>query len=317
MSVLSQPHFHDEDAAFAYLESTIWPEGPVCPHCGCTGRIGAIKANKAKRVRHGLRICRDCGKQFTAKVGTVFEHARIPLHKMLQAAHLMCASKKGVSSHQLHRILEISYKAAWFLSHRLREATKAGPILPPMGSGGGTVEVDETFIGRLEGQPKRPSGHSTWKNTVLALVERRGSTRMFHVEGTTKGELQRIIRANVAPDAHIRTDEGRWYLGLGQHFASHEAVNHSKDEYVRYVRGGDTIHTNTVEGSFSIFKRGMKGVYQHCAEKHLHRYLAEFEFRYTHRVALGIGDAARADRALKGIVGKRLTYRSTGHIAAG
>ncbi len=305
MSVLSQPHFHDEEAAFAFLEEALWPAGPVCCHCGVVNNATRIKANPEKRVRYGLHKCRDCGKQFTVKIGTVFEHARIPLHKMLQAVHLMCSSKKGISAHQLHRILEVQYKTAWFLAHRIREAMKGGNLGPLMGSGGGTVEVDETFIGRLEGQPLRKSGTTTYKNTVLALVERGGSSRMFHVEGTTKGELQRIIRANVAPDAHVRTDEGRWYLGLDQHFASHERVNHGEKEY-----GRGEVHTNTVEGSFSIFKRGMKGIYQHCAEKHLHRYLAEFEFRYTNRVALGIGDVARADRALKGIVGKRLTYRT-------
>lgn len=306
MSVLSQPQFHDEEAAHAFLEEALWPNGSVCPHCGVVGNSRRIAANKEKRIRFGLHVCRDCKKQFTVKVGTVFEHARIPLHKMLQAVHLLCSSKKGISAHQLHRILEVQYKTAWFLAHRIREAMKDGS-LPPMGSGGGTVEVDETFIGRLEGQPKRASGHATWKNTVLALVERGGSSRMFHVEGTTKGELQRIIRANVAPEAHIRTDEGRWYLGIGEHFASHETVNHGQKEY-----GRGEVHTNTVEGSFSIFKRGMKGVYQHCAEKHLHRYLAEFEFRYSNRVALGVNDTARTGRALKGIVGKRLTYRTAG-----
>lgn len=308
MSVLSRPHFHDEEAAYAFLEEALWPAGPVCPHCGVVGNAARIKANPEKRVRFGLHRCRDCNKQFTVKIGTVFEHARIPLHKMLQAVHLLCSSKKGISAHQLHRILEVQYKTAWFLARRIREAMKGGPILPTMGSGGGTVEVDETFIGRLEGQPIRKSGTTTYRNTVLALVERGGSSRMFHVEGTTKGELQRVIRANVAPEAHIRTDEGRWYLGIGEHFASHDTVNHGQKEY-----GRGEVHTNTVEGAFSIFKRGMKGVYQHCAEKHLHRYLAEFEFRYSHRIATGYGDVARADRALKGIVGRRLTYRTAGH----
>jgi transposase-like protein len=298
MSVLSKPYFHDEAAAFAHLEGVLWPAGPVCPHCGSMG-----KHYDLRKTRLGLRKCQDCRKQFTVKVGTVFESAHIPLNKMLQAVYLMCASKKGVSSHQLHRILGVTYKTAWFLTHRIREAMKDG-VLPPMGSGGGVVEADETFIGRLEGQPKRTSGHSTWKNTVLALVERGGSSRVFHVEGTTKGELQRIIRANVSPEAHIHTDEGRWYLGLGEHFASHDTVNHGAKEYGR----GD-VHTNTVEGYFSVFKRGMKGVYQHCHEKHLNRYIAEFNFRYSNRAALGVNDMARTELALKGIVGRRLTYR--------
>ncbi|MDR4305452.1 IS1595 family transposase [Chelatococcus sambhunathii] len=310
MSVLSQPQFHDEAAAFEWLENTIWNGKPICPHCGCMGRISKIKPNAAARVRMGLHRCGDCKKQFTVKVGTVFEHARMPLHKMLQAVHLMCSSKKGISAHQLHRILEVQYKTAWFLAHRIREAMRAGD-LAPLGGGGGVVEVDETFIGRLEGQPKRYGhGVSSYKNTVFALVERGGSTRMFHTEGTTKGELQAIIRATVAREAVIMSDEGRWYLGLDKDFAQHHVINHSRKEYAR-----GPITTNTVEGSFSIFKRGMKGVYQHCAEKHLHRYLAEFEFRYNARVALGVNDQMRTQRAAAGIVGKRLTYRRTDNDA--
>ncbi|MFL1875920.1 IS1595 family transposase [Hansschlegelia beijingensis] len=305
MSVLSQPQFHDEEAAFAWLEKTVWGDAPVCPHCGCMGRIGKIKANPEKRVRLGLWKCGDCKKQFTVKVGTVFEHARMPLHKMLQAVHLMCSSKKGISAHQLHRILEVQYKTAWFLAHRIREAMRSGE-LAPMGGGGGTVEIDETFIGRLEGQPKkRHGGTTTFKNTVFALVERGGQSRMFHVEGTTKSELQRIIRANVSAEARIMTDEGRWYLGLDKDFASHQVVNHGRKEY-----GRGEVYTNTVEGYFSIFKRGMKGVYQHCKERHLHRYLAEFEFRYNAREALGVNDQMRTHRAALGIKGKRLTYRT-------
>ena len=306
MSVLSQPQFHDEEAAFAWLEKTLWGDTPVCPHCGCMGRIGKIKANPEKRVRLGLWKCGDCKKQFTVKVGTVFEHARMPLHKMLQAVHLMCSSKKGISAHQLHRILEVQYKTAWFLAHRIREAMRSGE-LAPMGGGGGTVEIDETFIGRLEGQPKkRHGGTTTFKNTVFALVERGGQSRMFHVEGTTKSELQRIIRANVSAEAKIMTDEGRWYQGLEAHFASHEVINHSRKEY-----GRGHITTNTVEGYFSIFKRGMKGVYQHCKERHLHRYLAEFEFRYNAREAVGVNDQMRTHRAALGIKGKRLLYRDS------
>lgn len=310
MSVLSQPQFHDEEAAFAWLEKTLWDDAPVCPHCGGLDRITKVKANPEKRIRLGLWRCGECKKQFTVKVGTVFEHARMPLHKMLQAVHLMCSSKKGISAHQLHRILEVQYKTAWFLAHRIREAMRSGELLPTMGGGGGVVEVDETFIGRLEGQPKRVGGYTTWKNTVFALVERGGATRMFHVEGTTKGELQAIIRANVAREAVIMSDEGSWYRGLYKDFAQHHVINHSRKEYAR-----GPITTNTVEGSFSIFKRGMKGVYQHCAEKHLHRYLAEFEFRYNARTALGVNDQMRTIRAAAGIAGKRLTYRRSGQSA--
>jgi hypothetical protein len=222
---------------------------------------------------------------------------------MLQAMHLICSSKKGISAHQLHRTLQIQYKSAWFLLHRIREAMR-DRSLAPMGGGGGIVEIDETFFGRLVGQPIRKSGTTTYRNTVFALVERGGSSRVFHVEGTTKAELQPIIRANVAREARLMTDEGRWYSGIGEHFTSHETVNHGKKEY-----GRGEVYTNTVEGYFSIFKRGMRGVYQHCSEKHLHRYLAEFNFRYSYRVSLGVNDEQRTIHALKGIVGRRLTYR--------
>jgi transposase-like protein len=200
-------------------------------------------------------------------------------------------------------MLGVTYKTAWFMAHRIRHAMTPTDT-PPLGGEGKTVEVDETFIGRLEGQPKqRYGGTTTFKNTVFALVERGGSSRVFHVEGTTMGELMPIIRANVATGTTVYTDDGRWYLRVGEHF-THAVVNHSAKEYVRGL-----IHTNTVEGYFGVFKRGMKGVYQHCAEKHLHRYLAEFNFRYNNRIALGVGDAERAERILKGADGKRLTYR--------
>jgi transposase-like protein len=301
-SVLSDKRFHDEAAAYAFLESRIWPDGPVCPHCGGFDRISRMKG-KATRV--GLLKCYQCRKQFRVTVGTVFESSHVPLNIWLQAVALLTSSKKGISSNQLHRTLGVTLKTAWFMSHRIREAMRDGS-LGPLGSGGGTVEIDETFIGRVEGVPK--SFGWAHKNVVLALVERGGSSRLFHVEGTTSAELWPILRANVSPDAHVRTDEGRWYRGIGKHFASHDTVNHSLKEY-----GRGEVHTNTVEGYFSVFKRGMRGVYQHCAEKHLHRYLAEFNFRYSNRVAVGVDDAMRADMALKGIVGKRLTYRTTNH----
>lgn len=299
-SVLSAKHFHDEEAAYQWVEARVWPEGPICPHCGGVERISKMQG---KSTRIGTYKCYQCRKPFTVKVGTVFESSHVPMHLWLQAMFLMTSSKKGISSNQLHRTLGVTLKTAWFMAHRIRLAMETVG-LPPLGGGGGIVEVDETFIGRLEGQPKkRRGGATTFKNTVFALVERGGSARLFHVEGTTAAELIPIIRANVAPEATVFTDEGRWYKPLSQHF-THEVVNHSRKEYVR----GET-HTNTVEGFFGTFKRGMKGVYQHCAEKHLHRYLAEFNFRYNNRVKLGFNDAVRADLALKGIVGKRLTYR--------
>ncbi len=299
MSTLSATHFHDEAAAFDELERLLWPEGPVCPHCGSISG----KHYDLRKSRLGLRKCSDCRKQFTVKVGTVFECAKIPLNKMLQAVYLLCASKKGCSSHQIHRTLGITYKSAWFLTHRIREALRSGD-LSPMGGEGKIVEVDETFIGTKEGAVKRRGyGH---KRAVMSLVERGGMVRSFHVDGTSAAHLVPIIRANVAKETAIMTDEAGQYAHLGRDFVKHEFVTHGSGEYVR----GDA-HTNTLEGYYSIFKRGMKGVYQHCAEKHLHRYVAEFDFRYNHRIALGVNDAARNDAALRGIVGKRLTYRQS------
>jgi len=314
MSVISKLPFHDEAAAFEYLEATLWPNGAICPHCGTVG--GSTKL-QGKATRMGVWKCneKECRKQFTVKVGTVFEHGRIPLHKMLQAAYLLCCSKKGCSSHQLHRILQITYKSAWFLSHRIREAMRDGS-LAPMGGTGAIVEVDETFVGSIEGEGgkkaarrRREARQGGWahKNVVLTLVERGGSARSFQVDSTTVAAIVPVVRANIARETALMTDEANQYKRVGKEFASHDAVEHQKHEY---VRDGGFIHTNTVEGFYSIFKRGMKGIYQHCSEKHLHRYLAEFDFRYSNRVRLGVDDVARTDRALKGIVGRRLTYKA-------
>ncbi|HVY91008.1 MAG TPA: IS1595 family transposase [Hyphomonadaceae bacterium] len=312
MSVLSKPYFHDEEAAHAHLEGVLWPNGPVCPHCFEKVRISKIKANPAKRIRYGLYKCGACKRQFTVKIGTVFEHGRIPLHKFLQAVHLLCSSKKGISAHQLHRVLEVQYKTAWFLAHRIREAMRSGD-LSPMGGPQGIVEADETFIGRLEGMPKPDrrgkrggGGAQSYKNTILTLVERGGKARSFHIESTTVAQIVPIVRANIKRESRLMTDEARHYVQVGKWFAEHGSVEHSRDEYVR----GD-VHSNTVEGYYSIFKRGMKGVYQHCSEKHLHRYLAEFDFRYNNRSALGVEDQERSGNALAGMKGKRLTYRGT------
>jgi transposase-like protein len=316
LSKLTKDAFHNEMAAFEYLEAALWPDGAVCPHCGTVGKAtrlqttGGSKDGK-RQARLGLWKCneKECRKQFTVKVGTVFEHGRIPLHKMLQAVYLLCCSKKGCSSHQLHRVLGITYKAAWFLSHRIREAMRTG-ALGPMGGPGGVVEVDETYIGRLRDVPKPPHGGSH-KNIVLTLVERGGAACSFHIDSTSAADVVPLVRNNVKRESRLMTDEARHYRAVGKEFVEHGAVNHTAEEYVR----GD-IHTNTVEGYYSIFKRGMKGVYQHCAEKHLHRYLSEFDFRYSNRVALGVNDEARTTRALKGITGKRLTYRRPDVTAA-
>jgi transposase-like protein len=298
MSVLSAPHFHDEAAAYKELEASLWPHGPVCPRCGGLDRITAVKGG-----RIGLYRCGPCKRQFTVKVGTVFEASHVPLHMWLQAAYLMCSSKKGISSHQLMRTLDVQYKTAWFMTHRLREAMKSGK-LPPMGGEGVTVEIDETFIGTKPGaKVKRGYAH---KNAIMTLVQRGGSARSFHVDGTSAADLLPIIKANVEPGTRVMTDEAGQYAHLNKHFTEHDFVAHATGEYVR----GDT-HTNTVEGFYNVFKRGMKGFYQHCAEKHLHRYVTEFDFRYNNRMRLGVDDAGRTSFALRGIVGKRLTYRDS------
>ncbi len=304
MSALSRPEFHSEETAFAHLEKVIWGGASVCPHCGGVDRITKVKANVEKRIRVGLWRCGDCKKQFTVKVGTVFEHMRLPLHKALQAVYLITSSKKGASAHQLHRMLEITYKSAWFLMHRIREAMRDGG-LSPFGGNGGVVEVDETFIGRLKGAEKKRAFHHKMK--VLALVDRdSGKARTMVVDNVTAATLMPIVLANVAKEATIMTDEHGAYRQLGSYFARHGTTTHSAGEYVNLE--DRSIHSNTVEGYFSIFKRGMKGIYQHCGEPHLHRYLAEFEFRYNNREKLGFNDTDRAGIALRGIVGKRLTY---------
>jgi transposase-like protein len=302
MSNLSAPHFHDEDAAIAYIEARIWPEGPVCPHCGGVERIGKMGG---KSTRSGLWKCYQCRKPFTVKIGTIFESSHVALHKWLQAMYLIAGSKKGISSNQLHRILGVTLKTAWFMSHRIREAMRTGD-LSPMGGDGGVVEVDETYIGIKDGAVKGRSYHH--KMAVLSLVDRTtGEARSAVITAPTLAQVAPIMRANLAREAQLMTDESYLYRNLGKFFASHEAVRHGFGEYVR----GDA-HTNTIEGFFSIFKRGMRGVYQHCREKHLHRYLAEFDFRYTNRAGLGYNDADRADAMLKGITGKRLTYQTIG-----
>lgn len=316
MSVLSSPHFHDEAKAFEYLESIVWADGVTCPHCGVVnGRVydlAGVRSKPSKKspeglVRHGLKKCGECRKQFTVKVGTVFEHARMPLHKMLQAVHLIVSSKKGISAHQLSRVLEVQYKSAWFLAHRIREAMRSGDLAAPFGSNGGAVEVDETYFGTKKGKRGAKAG-TAHKFGVLALVDRdSGTMRSFTFDKFRADEVHPIVRANISREARLMTDEARMYTKLGKDFAQHGTTLHGAGQYVDY--SDRTIHTNTVEGAFSIFKRGMKGVYQHCGEQHLHRYLAEFEFRYNTREANGIGDRGRAVEAIKGIVGKRLTYQ--------
>jgi transposase-like protein len=316
MSALNRKHLHDEAAAYAFVEAHVWPDGRVCPHCGVLGESGPLKG---KSTRFGTYKCYACRKPFTVKVGTIFESSHIPLHKWLQAIYLLCSSKKGISSNQLSRTLELGLKAAWFMSHRIREAMRDGS-LAPLGGEGFVIEADETYISRksdisamrkdgtpYKGRHGKPHGSPVNKRAIVALVERGGSVRSFHVEHADKATIAAIVTRNIKRESRLHTDESKIYSGADAHVSAHETVLHRAKEYAR----GD-VTTNTVEGVFSIFKRGMRGVYQHCSEKHLHRYLSEYDFRYNARVALGVNDEARAVKAVKGIVGKRLTYRASG-----
>jgi len=303
-SALSAKHFHDERAAYRFVEAHVWPDGPVCPHCGCFGRIYDLKG---KSTRMGVRKCGDCRKPFTVKVKTIFEGSNLPLHLWLQAIYLMVSSKKGISANQLARTLGVTVKTGWFVGHRIREAMRDGD-LAPFGLDGGAVEVDETFIGREPGKPVKRAYHHKLK--VLTLVDRqRGRARSMVVDDLKPVTIAPILRENMAREARLMTDEAGHYLHIGREFADHGVVRHGREEYVHAE--DRTIHTNTIEGYFSVFKRGMKGVYQHCAKRHLHRYLAEYDFRYNNRVALGVNDLERASRALSGVVGKRLKYRDS------
>ena len=303
--------YTDENAARAHFEGLLWPNGPICPHCGVED--AAIKL-KGKSTRPGVYKCRACEKPFSVTVGTVFERSKIKLHVWVRAVDLYTASKKGFSAHQLHRTLGVTYKTAWFMAHRIREAMAEvkGPT-NPMGGEGKIVEADETYYGQKADKPKvttsgRPflqGGRRAHKISIVSLVERGGNVRSFHIDGTvTANTVANILFTNVKRNTTLHTDESKLYTKAGAEYASHETVAHVAKEYARGI-----VHTNTIEGYFSIFKRGMKGVYQHCGEQHLHRYLAEFDFRYNQRTALGVNDKARGEAALKGIAGKRLTYQ--------
>jgi transposase-like protein len=319
-SVLDEPRFQNEDAAYAYVEAIVWPTGRVCPKCGVVDKSGLLKG---KSTRPGLYKCYACRKPFTVKIGTIFEKSHVPMHIWLQAMHLMCSSKKGFSANQFCRVLGVDFKTGWFIGHRIREAmADHSDVFGPMGGEGKTLEIDETFIGRKEGSPdpwqfSNERGWHQWRRghsgkiAVVTLVERGGKARSIKAENVTARELRRIVFAHADTRSHLMTDQAIAYRGIGRRFASHESVDHGRDEYVR-----GEAHTNTVEGFYSIFKRGMRGIYQHCTERHLHRYLAEFDFRYSNRIALGVDDVARTERAIRGIIGKRLTYRTTSGKAA-
>src|SRR5665213_382265 len=316
-SVLDEPRFRNEEAAYAYVEAIVWPNGRFCPHCGAIGKSAALKG---KSTRTGTYKCYACRKPFTVKIGTIFEKSHVPMHIWLQAMHIMCSSKKGFSANQFCRVLGVDFKTGWFIGHRIREAmADHSDVFGPIGGEGKIIEIDETFTARRDDPRPNPwqfsnergwrkQGGSGWhdKIPVVTLVERGGKARSIKAENVTARELPRIVFAHADTKSELMTDQANAYRAIGWRFASHESVNHSIEEWAR-----GKAHTNTVEGFFSIFKRGMRGIYQHCSEKHLHRYLAEFDFRYSNRIALGVDDVERTERAIRGIIGKRLTYRTT------
>lgn len=316
-SVLDQPRFKNEEAAYAYVESIVWEKGRFCPHCGVVDKSGPLKG---KSTRIGTYKCYACRKPFTVKVGTIFEKSHIPMHIWLQAMHLLCSSKKGFSANQFCRVLGVDFKTGWFIGHRIREAMKDDGSSGPLGGECMTLEVDETFIGFKGDQPawQFESGvgwkrRGAWSDRipVVTLVERGGRARSIQAENIQARTLRGIVFDNADTKSALMTDQLNAYRRIGRRFASHDAVNHGQDEYVRKLDDGRKAHTNTVEGFFSVFKRGMIGIYQHCSERHLQRYATEFDFRYNTRTALGFDDEQRTELAIRGIIGKRLTYRTT------
>lgn len=308
MSHLNQPHFQSPEKARQYLERVRWPDGPICPHCGAVSK--AHYALEGESTRDGLYKCKDCRQPFTVTVGTVFERSKIKLNVWLQAVYLLCSSKKGMSSHQLHRVLGVTYKTAWFMTHRIREAMKSNPS-GLLGGGGKIVEADEAYFGTETDRTKtkgRGGAATKQMNKIVSLVERGGEVRSYHVADVTGPSLKAHLMQHIHKDTHVMTDTSPRYIQLvrSKHFAQHSQVNHSKKEYAR-----GEVSTNRVEGYFSIMKRGLIGTYHHVSSHHLKRYLAEFDFRYNNRDANGCTDAERAIKALIGIQGKRLTYRRT------
>ncbi|HJR56323.1 MAG TPA: IS1595 family transposase [Rhizomicrobium sp.] len=305
-TVFDAPQFQTEEGAFAYVEAALWPNGPVCPHCDSGKPVGKLAG---KTTRPGLYKCYGCRKPFTVRMGTIFESSHLALHLWLQVIHLMCASKKGISTRQIQRMLNCSMKTAWFLSMRIREAMAPADGAGPIGGDGKIVEADETFLTNSPKTRKRPGYQH--KVAVLSLVERGGQQRSIVLESApARPEITRALKKHVHPASTLHTDGAQYYINalLG---SKHESVNHSAKEYAR--KSGETsVHVNTLEGFFSVFKRGMIGTYQNVSPSHLPRYIAEFDFRQNTREKLGINDVSRAAIALQGVKGKRLTYRTTG-----
>lgn len=298
---ITNPIFHDADKAERHIEASRWNGEPVCPYCG-----SLHVTRMAGKTQAGMFLCNDCRDKFTVRTGTVMERSHLPLNKWLLAIHIMAASKKGMSAAQMGRMLGVTYKTAWFLCHRIREAMDSPS--GPMGGGSGVVEADETYVG---GKARnRATRKPAKKKAVVALVEREGHARSFHVANVNAKTVRSLIVTNVDRSAHLMTDESPIYTQVGREMHRHYSVNHSAKEYVTY---GGFKHSNTAENFFSIFKRGVIGTYHHMSEAHLGRYCAEFDLRYNTR---DITDGERAALILAGTEGKRLTYRRTDKLAA-
>lgn len=303
MTDLTDPMFHDDDAARAHLESILWPNGPVCPRCRAKKGLTRLQG---KSHRPGLFQCNACRGHFTVTSGSIMERSHVPLCKWALAFHLMASSKKGISARQLHRMLKVNYRTAWFMEHRIRECMNNEADTTPMGGEGAIVEIDETFSGKKAGVPvKRGYAH---RHPVMTLIERRpegSGVRSFHVSGTAAANLVPTIRAHVNSGSRSITDEAGQYAHINKHFAGHDYTTYSKGEHVR----DRYIHTNTAEGFYGVFNRGMQRIYQHCGEQHVHRCVAEVDFWYDNRAKLAVDDMERTFRAIRGAKGRRLMYQ--------
>lgn len=310
----NDPIFRDAEKAREFLEAQRWPDGPVCPHCGVFG--DDVTKVEGKAHRPGLYQCNECRGQFTVTVGSVFERSKIPLHKWLFATYLLCTSKKGMSAHQLARMIGVTYKTAWFMGHRIREAMR-DEAPTPLGGEGKSVQADETYYGNTSKRAKGYRKGHRHKQQIMALVEPSGYARVLHIKKITAETARDFLVRNVHRKSELHTDESKLYTTVGREFAAHKTVEHGTVTDGGYYVGADGQTTNAAENFFGMFKRGMVGCYFHCEAQHLQRYLTEFEFRHNRRTALGIGDDKRTRDALKGIAGKRLTYRRIGAEANG